>query len=104
MERISGLLRRRDKYLDFIIPYVWLGCLYNTFYMLVGLAQASNMISWEAASSIAVGLMFAGLVWIGHLAKKTLDIPYSAAIGIVIIDLFLSIMMSIIKAGLLAGT
>jgi len=103
MERICYFINRRENYLSFIIAYNWLGLLYNTFYMLVGLAQASNMISWEAASSSSVGLMFAGLVWIAHLTKKSLNLPYSAAIGIVVIDMFISIMMSILSAGLVTG-
>lgn len=102
MERVSGFINRRDQYLPFIIAYNWLGCLYNTFYLLVGLAQASKLISWEAASATSVGIMTAGLIWVGYLAKHTLKIPYSAAIGIVVLDLFLSMMMSIMSAALLA--
>lgn len=102
MERISYFIHRRGNYMPFIIAYNWLGCLYNIFYLLVGLAQASNLLSWEAASATSVGIMAIGLIWTGHLAKKTLHIPYSAAIGIVIIDLFLGIMISILSAGLLA--
>lgn len=102
MERISYFVNRRDCFLKFIIAYNWLSCLYNTFYLMVGLAQASHMISWEAASSISVGLMLVGLIWIGYAAKKTLDLPVSAIVGIVIIDLFLSIMVSLVSAGLLA--
>ncbi len=101
MERISFFINRRERYLDFIIGYNWLGCLYNLMYLLVGLAQASKMIGWEGASAISIGLMVAGLVWTGHLAKKTLDIPYSAAVGIVVLDLFISLLMSLFNAGLL---
>ncbi|SCA57244.1 conserved membrane hypothetical protein [Candidatus Terasakiella magnetica] len=104
MERICTFINRRDQFLDFIIAYNWLGCLYNTMYLLVGLAQASKLITWEGASSLSVGLMFAGLVWIANLAKRTLHIPLSAAIGIVILDLFLGIMMSILSTGLLASS
>ncbi|WP_135081712.1 hypothetical protein [Terasakiella sp. SH-1] len=102
MERVCHSINRRGEFLEFIIAYNWLGCLYNIMYLLVALAQASKMISWEAASSLSVGLMFAGLVWIGHLAHKSLRIPISAAVGIVILDLFLGIMMSMLNAALLA--
>ncbi len=102
MERISGFINRRENFLTFIIAYNWLSCLYNIIYLLVGLAQASTLLSWEAASATAVGVMFAGLVWIGYLTKNILNIPYSAAIGIVVLELFLGIMMSILSAGLLS--
>lgn len=102
MEQVCIFIRRRAQYLGFIIAYNWLSCLYNVFYLLIGLAQASQMISWEAASSLAVGLMIAGLVWIGYCAKKTLDLPYSAVAGIVVIDLFLSLMTSLLSATILA--
>jgi hypothetical protein len=102
MERVSYFIDRRDCYLKFIISYNWLSCFYNIFYLLVGLAQASNMISWEAASSCSIVLMFAGLFWIGYAAKKTLDLPVSAIIGIVIIDVFLSLMISLLSTSLLA--
>lgn len=101
MERITSLINRREHYLKFIIGYNWLNCLYNIFYLLVGLAQASRMLSWEAAGAISVGVMVAGLVWITYLARHALKIPYSAAIGIVVLDLFFSIMVSILSAGLL---
>lgn len=103
MERATHYMRRRDRFLDFIIPYNWLSCLYNIMFITLGLAQAVGMISWEAAASISVGLNVAGFVWIGYLARHTLSIPYSAAIGLIILDLFLSIMISLLNASLLHG-
>lgn len=102
MERISYFINRRGQYLEFIIAYNWLGCLYNTMYLLVGLAHASGLIDINAASAGSVGLMLLGLFWIGHLAKKTLQIPISAAVGIVVLDLFVGIMISMFSAALLA--
>lgn len=104
MERVAYFVSRSDCYFKFIIAYNWLSCFYNIFYLLIGLAQASNMISWEAAASLSVGLMLIGLIWIGFAAKKTLDLPLSAIVGIVIIDLFLSLMISLLNATLLASS
>lgn len=103
MERITAFIDRRQHYLRFIIGYNWLGCFYNLFFLLVGLAHASRMISWEAASAISAGLMLAGLVWIGHLAKHALEIPYSAAVGIVVLDLFMGVMINLLSVSLLSN-
>jgi hypothetical protein len=103
MDHVCTLLNRREKYLKFIIAYNWLNCFYNIFYLIIGLAQASGMTSWEGASAASVGMMLAGIVWIGYLTRHTLEIPYSAAVGIVVLDLFLSMMISMLSAALLAG-
>jgi len=98
MQRICGFIDRSAQYLTFIIAYNWLSCLYNVMYLLVGLAQASGMIDWETASSISVGLIFASLVWIGHLVIKTLHLPLSVTIGILVLDLFLGIIISMMTS------
>lgn len=98
MERICTFIDRPGNFLPFIIAYNWLSCLYNMMYLLIGLAQASGLIGWEAASSLSVGFLFASLIWIGHLAKKILHIPLSAAVGIVVLELFLGIIISMMTS------
>jgi hypothetical protein len=103
MERVCYFLRRQEGFQPFIIAYNWLGCLYNTMYMLVGLAHASRMISTETATEISIILMLAGIIWIGYLARHILKLPYSAALGIAILDLFSSMLVSFLSTILIAG-
>ncbi|MDV7339723.1 hypothetical protein RYZ26_08970 [Terasakiella sp. A23] len=103
MLRICQLIRRPEQYLKFIIGYNWLNCFTNTFFLLAALAQASRMIEWDAAIPIFGCLLMVSFIWLGHLIKHALELPYSAAVGIVILDFFIGLMTDLVKTGLLAS-
>ena len=100
MERVCTFLNRRHRFLDFIIAYNWLSCLYNIIYLLIGLARASNLINADSTITLATIMMLIGFIWISYLAKHTLRLPYSAAIGIVVMELLLSVFLNIFTSGM----
>lgn len=100
---ICAVLNRRRQYLDFVIGYNWLLCLINLFQIILSLANASHMVGFNAAAALTLGLAGASALWIGLLAHDRLRIPFSAAIGIVILDLFLAVSVGLFRSYLLGS-
>ena len=103
MERVCLYLKREKYTILYLSAYNWLNCLYNIMFLLIGLALASHMLTWEIAVSLSLGLMCAGTVWIGYMTRKILQLPFQTVIAIMMIELFINIMLDILSVALVTA-
>ncbi len=91
MVRVVQILDRKDKYFGFICAYNWASVLQNIVYLPVIFFV---LIGVESAAIVGFFILMCLLLYTWFIAKTLLDIDGIVAIGLVFLDLLISLILT----------
>lgn len=93
MNTVCDLIQRKERFITFVIAYNWAGVLQNGVYLGLELARASGLLPGDAAAFLALIVLGGVLVFAWYIAVVALDVTGPQAIGLVVMDLLLSMVI-----------
>ncbi len=100
MLAVTRWIGRAHRFFDFIVPYNWCQVPQSVLFVLVGVGTESRILSSRAGESLDIVAAIATLVFEWYIARVALDTTASAAVFVVIVDLFLGVAISRVSGGL----
>lgn len=101
MAWLVRLFDRQERYIGYIVAYNWASVLQNFAYL--PLAMAIEVAGPSAGSIQALGMVVLTLILVysWFIVRTALDVPASTAVGLVILDLTLSLLVSMVAEGMI---
>jgi hypothetical protein len=94
MYYLAGWFDFRERYFRYICAYNWATVLQITLFLAVSALAASGMLPENGPRAITLIATFAILFYQGFIARAALRVPVIGAVGIVILDLVLSLILN----------
>lgn len=94
MHALTGLLDCRDRFVGYMVAYNWSLVLQNAVLVPIAMLNALQVISPTAASMLWLVSIVAVLAYLWFIARAGLAAPPLTAVGIVSIDVLLSLLIS----------
>lgn len=94
MHALTGLLDCRDRFIGYIVAYNWSLVWQNAVLVPIAMLNALNVISPETAGILWLIAIVAVLAYLWFIARAGLAVPPLTAVGIVSIDVLLSLLIS----------
>lgn len=101
MHSVSGLLDREGRYVDFLCAYNWSSVIQMAVYLPVVLLAATGLLPGGVAEGLVFGVTLAMLVYQWFVTRTALDVNSVTAVVLVLLDLFLSALITSVADGLL---
>ncbi len=101
MASFAKIIERQEKYQQFVIAYNWAAVLQNAVYIPLAMLAASGAISGGNADIMGVFALIIILIYSWFVATTALELGAWAAIGIVALDLVLSIFIDALSGSML---
>ncbi|MPY70351.1 MAG: hypothetical protein GEU92_09700 [Alphaproteobacteria bacterium] len=101
MYYVTGWFDRREYYFRYICAYNWASVLQIAVFLLITAIAASGALPAGTAMAATLAATLAILVYQGFIARVTLGVPVGGAIGIVVLDLVISLILNGYTNGLL---
>lgn len=101
MVTVARLLKREERYLGYIVAYNWASVLQNGLYLPLVMAGVAGVIPAEAAGPVSLIALSLILVYGWFIAKVALDVGAVTAVGLVALDLVLSVFIDIVASSML---
>ncbi len=90
---VTQLFDRQQWYCRYFAAYNWAVVLQLALMLFASSAVASGIFSPNVGSILSVGAMIAVMFYQGFIARVALQVPIPGAVGIVLLDLFLSLIL-----------
>jgi hypothetical protein len=94
MHALTGLLGCRDRFLGYMVAYNWSLVLQNAVLVPIAMLNALQAMGPDAAGVLWLVAIVAVLAYLWFIARAGLDVPPLTAVGIVSIDVLLSLLVS----------
>lgn len=94
MHALTGLLDCRDRFVGYIVAYNWSLVLQNAVLVPIAILNALGLIGADAAGVLWLIAISAVLAYLWFIARVGLAVPALTAVGIVSIDVLLSLLIS----------
>ncbi|MFM9859500.1 hypothetical protein RUR49_13570 [Pseudoxanthobacter sp. M-2] len=91
---IAGRLGLSGRYVPFIVARNWAEPVVSAFYAVPALFYAAGFIDSDVAAFISLPVLFVALHYLYRIARQTLGATISLAIGVVVLDLLLGLLVS----------
>ncbi|WP_448202702.1 hypothetical protein [Azospirillum sp. sgz302134] len=101
MHGVTGLLDRRTRYADFVCAYNWSSVVQMAVYLPVVILAATGLLPQPLSETLVFAAMMAMLAYQWFVLRTALDVPGITAAGLVMLDLFLSAVVTDVADGLL---
>ncbi|AWK86333.1 hypothetical protein [Azospirillum thermophilum] len=101
LHRIAGLLDRADRFPGAVCAYNWSAVVQMAVYLPVVVLSATGLLPPVLAEALVLGVMMAMLTYEWFVLRTALDISGPAAAALVLVDLFLSALVTDYADGLL---
>lgn len=90
----------RERFPAYLVAYNWSMILQNALFLPIGILGATGAIPGDAASFLWLIALVAVLVYTWFIARTALALPPFTCVGIVVLDIALSFLVSAIADGL----
>jgi hypothetical protein len=94
MHSVAGMLDRSSRYVDFLCAYNWSSVVQMSVYLPVVVLSASGLLPEGLSEGLVFGVMMAMLTYQWFILRTSLNIGGLPAVGLVMLDLFLSAMIA----------
>lgn len=94
MHALTGLLDCRDRFLGYMVAYNWSLVLQNAVLVPIAMLNALQVVGPDAAGVLWLVAIVAVLAYLWFIARAGLEVPPLTAVGIVSIDVLLSLLVS----------
>jgi hypothetical protein len=94
MHALTGLLDCRDRFVGYMVAYNWSLVLQNAVLVPIAMLNAMQVISPGVAGVVWLIAIVAVLAYLWFIARAGLAVPPLTAVGIVAIDVLLSLLIS----------
>ena len=101
MHGVTGMLDRSTRYVDFLCAYNWSSVVQMAVYLPVVVLAATGLLPQPLSESLVFGVMLAMLTYQWFVMRTALDISGVTAALLVLLDLFLSALITDFADGLL---
>lgn len=101
MHGVSGMLDRQARYVDFLCAYNWSSVVQMSVYLPVVILAATGILPGPISEGLVFGIMLAMLTYQWFVMRTALDISGVASAALVMLDLFLSALITDFADGLL---
>jgi len=101
MYYVAGWFDRQSFYFRYIAAYNWAAVLQITVFLFVTAIVSSGVLPQGFAPVLSLIATLAILVYQGFIARVALDTPIMGAVGIVILDMVISLLLNAYTNGLL---
>lgn len=91
---LTALLQRQERYFDFLATYNWVTVVQMTVYFPVALLVGTGALPPGVVGALSWIVTLLLLTYTWFALKVTLDIPGGTAVGLVVVDLVLGVMLS----------
>jgi hypothetical protein len=89
MLTLADLMDRRQRYFDFMVPYLWSALPQNALLCAMTLLSVSGLLPKEVSELPLVCAFFCVLAYKWYLARVGLEVSGGAALGVVVVDVAL---------------
>lgn len=96
MISIAAAIDRQRFFVRYIVAYNWAGVLQNALYLPVVILTLAGGLGESASGTLSLAILGWVLAYGWFITRTALDIPASAAAGIVGLDFLLSILINVI--------
>jgi hypothetical protein len=103
MLTLVELMDREARYFDYMVPYIWASVPQNGLLMLVAVINATGVIPPEIGKLLGLSAFFSILAYKWYIAQIGLDISGRAALGLVVVDVSLDVMIQLMMELSLPG-
>lgn len=94
MHALTGLLDCRDRFIGYMVAYNWSLVLQNAVLVPIAMLNALNVIGPDTAGVLWLIAIVAVVAYLWFIARAGLAVPPLTAVGIVAIDVLLSLLIS----------
>lgn len=101
MHSVAGMLDRQARYVDFLCAYNWSSVVQMSVYLPVVILSASGLLPAPLSEGLVFGAMMAMLTYQWFVLRTALDLTGIGAAALVLLDLFLSALITDFADGLL---
>lgn len=101
MHSITRMLDRSARYMDFVCAYNWSSVVQMAVYLPVVVLAATGLLPPALSESLVFAVMLAMLTYQWFVMRTALDIAGVTAAALVLVDLFLSALITDVADGLL---
>lgn len=91
---IAGRLGLSGRYVPFIIARNWAAPVVSALYAVPALIYAAGIINAEIAAVLSLPVVVVALHYLYRIARQALGVPISMAIGVVVLDILLGLLIS----------
>ena len=95
MLTLADLLDRRARFFDYMVPYIWASVPQNSLLFLVALLNASGAIPSDFGKLLGLAAFFSILAYKWYIARVGLEISAGAALGLVVVDVALDLIIQL---------
>ncbi|CCQ72210.1 hypothetical protein [Magnetospira sp. QH-2] len=96
MYHMTGILGCRHHYLRHIVAYNWAQVLQNALYLPIVILAGFGILPADLAAMLSLIALGIVLFYSGFIAYAALEVPLTTAVGVVILDLVLSVVINTI--------
>lgn len=93
MLTLVELMDREKRYFDYMVPYIWASIPQNGLLLLVALINSTGLIPPALGMLLGVAAFFSILAYKWYIAQVGLEISGRAALGLVVVDVSLAVMI-----------
>ncbi|MBP2313459.1 hypothetical protein [Azospirillum soli] len=101
MHGVTRMLDRSSRYVDFLCAYNWSSVVQMAVYLPVVVLAATGLLPAPLSEGLVFGVMLAMLTYQWFVLRTALDVPGLTAAILVLLDLFLSALITDFADGLL---
>lgn len=95
MLTLADLMDRRQRYFDFMVPYIWAAVPQNALLCGMTLLSATGLLPDDVGSLLRIGAFFCVLAYKWYIARVGLEVTSGAALGVVVVDVALDLLIQL---------
>ena len=95
MLTLADLMDRRQRYFDFMVPYLWAAVPQNFLLCGMTLLSVSGVLPDDVGSLLRLTAFFCVLAYKWYIARVGLEVTGGAAVGVVVVDIALDLLIQL---------
>lgn len=96
MLTLADLMDRRQRYLDFMVPYLWAAVPQNILLCSMTLLSVSGVVPADVGALLRLTAFFCVLAHKWYIARVGLEVSSGAAMGVVVVDISLDLLIQLL--------